>query len=226
VTGIGTTTLTVTGVKDINMDVEYTVAEDPTDAMFFLAAGIVTKSSLTIEKAPIEFLEIELSILGKMGLNHTVTDAGVSENGITKLADIHIEPSELTAFPEKIHARPYPGLNIDNLPFFAVIATQATGKTLIHDWTFEKRAIYYTELDRLGAETILFDPHRIQIVGPRHLRGAELVCPPALRPATILLIGMLAADGVSMLRNVYSINRGYEDLVSRLRSIGAEIEQA
>jgi UDP-N-acetylglucosamine 1-carboxyvinyltransferase len=226
VTGIGTTTLTVTGVKDINMDVEYTVAEDPTDAMFFLAAGIVTKSSLTIEKAPIEFLEIELSILGKMGLTHTVTDAGVSENGITKLADIHIEPSELTAFPEKIHARPYPGLNIDNLPFFAVIATQATGKTLIHDWTFEKRAIYYTELDRLGAETILFDPHRIQIVGPRHLRGAELVCPPALRPATILLIGMLAADGVSMLRNVYSINRGYEDLVSRLRSIGAEIEQA
>lgn len=224
VSGIGTSTLTVTGKEDINVNVEYTVAEDPTDAMFFLAAGIVTKSALTIEKAPIEFLEIELAVLEKMGLTFTLTDAGLSENGITKLANITIEPSELIAFPEKIHARPYPGLNIDNLPFFAVIATQAEGTTLIHDWTFEKRAIYYTELDRLGADTLLLDPHRIQINGPNHLRGAELVCPPALRPATILLIAMLAAEGRSILRNIYSINRGYEDLVTRLRGIGASVE--
>jgi UDP-N-acetylglucosamine 1-carboxyvinyltransferase len=222
--GIGSTTLTITGVADMNQDVSYTVAQDPTDAMFFLASGIVTNSSLTIKNAPIEFLEIELSVLEKMNLNYTVTDAGISENGITKLADIHVEPSELIAYPEKIHARPYPGLNIDNLPFFAVIGTQAEGTTLIHDWTFEKRAIYYTELDRLGADTVLMDPHRIQIIGKSHLRGAELVCPPALRPATILLIGMLAAEGRSILRNIYSINRGYEDLAARLRGIGADIE--
>lgn len=223
--GIGTTTLHVTGVPDIDMDLEYTVAEDPTDAMFFLAAAVATKSSLIIRRAPIEFLEVELAVLEKMGLHFTVTDAGISENGITKLADIAVEPSELVAFPEKIHARPYPGLNIDNLPFFAVIATRAEGTTLIHDWVYEKRAIYYTELDRLGADTVLMDPHRIQISGPRHLRGAELVCPPALRPSTILLIGMLAAEGRSILRNVYSINRGYEDLVERLQSIGARIER-
>jgi UDP-N-acetylglucosamine 1-carboxyvinyltransferase len=166
---------------------------------------------------------VELSILQKMGLRFTTSDAGVSENGITKLVDISISVSKLTAFPEKIHARPYPGLNIDNLPFFAVIATRAQGTTFIHDWVYEKRAIYYTELDRLGAETFLLDPHRIQITGPRRLRGAELVCPPALRPATILLIGMLSASGHSTLRNVYSINRGYEDLVSRLTALGAEI---
>jgi len=224
--GIGTTTLTVIGMEDINTNVSYSVAEDPTDAMFFIAAGIVTGSSLVVEKAPIEFLEIELAILEKMGLKASVISSGVSENGITKLADIHLEPSSLHAFPEKIHARPYPGLNIDNLPFFAVIATKAEGTTLLHDWTFEKRAIYYTELDRLGAETHLMDPHRIQIHGPAHLRGAEVICPPALRPATILLIAMLAAEGTSMLRNIYSINRGYEDLVSRLQSIGASIEQA
>ena len=225
VEGIGTTTLTVHGVSDINLDVEYTVAEDPIDAMFFIAAAAATKSALTVRRAPIEFLEVELAVLEKMGLHYTVTDAGISENGITKLADISFEPSELTAFPEKIHARPYPGLNIDNLPFFAVIATRAEGTTLIHDWVYEKRAIYYTELDRLGADTVLMDPHRIQIHGPSHLRGAELVCPPALRPATILLIGMLASEGRSILRNVYSINRGYEDLVTRLTSIGAKIEQ-
>ena len=67
------------------------------------------------------------------------------------------------------------------------------------------------------------DPHRIYINGPSKLRANELICPPALRPATILLIAMLGASGRSVLRNIYSINRGYENLVERLRSIGAEI---
>ncbi len=222
--GIGSTTLTITGVADINLDVEYTVAQDPTDAMFFIASAIVTHSALTIAHAPIEFLELELAVLEKMDQKFSITNAGVSENGITKLADIALEPSRLVAFPDKIHARPYPGLNIDNLPFFAVIGTVATGTTFIHDWTFEKRAIYYTELDRLGADTRLMDPHRIQIVGPSHLRAAEVVCPPALRPATIILVAMLGAEGRSTLRNVYSINRGYEDIVQRLQTLGASIE--
>jgi UDP-N-acetylglucosamine 1-carboxyvinyltransferase len=226
VEGLGTTTLTITGKADIRTDVTYAIGEDPIDAMFFIACAVTTNSALTVRNAPIEFLEVELEVLEKMGLQFTVDSHAVSENGITKLADIHILPSKLIAFPEKIHARPYPGLNIDNLPFFAVMALKAEGETLIHDWVYEKRAIYYTELDRLGANTLLLDPHRIQIHGPVHLRGAEIVAPPALRPATILLIGMLAAEGRSTLRNVYSINRGYEDLVNRLTSIGAHIEHA
>jgi UDP-N-acetylglucosamine 1-carboxyvinyltransferase len=159
-----------------------------------------------------------------MGLKFTLSNPRLSENGITKLINLHLEPSTLVAFPEKIHARPYPGLNIDNLPFFAVIATQANGTTMIHDWVYEKRAIYYTELDRLGATTILHDPHRISIEGPTILKAAEVICPPALRPATIVLVGMLAAKGRSTLRNVYSINRGYEDIVHRLQQLGASIE--
>jgi UDP-N-acetylglucosamine 1-carboxyvinyltransferase len=222
--GLGTTTLTVTGVRDIRMDVTYAIAEDPIDAMFFIAAAASTHSALTIRRVPIEFLEVELVVLEKMGLIFRLQDAGLAKNSITKLADIHIEPSTLIAFPEKIHPRPYPGLNIDCLPFFAVIATQAEGTTLIHDWVFEHRAIYYVELEKLGAQVLLFDPHRVQITGPSHLRGAELMCPAALRPATVLLIGMLAAEGKSMLRNIYMINRGYEDLVLRLQSIGAHIE--
>jgi UDP-N-acetylglucosamine 1-carboxyvinyltransferase len=224
VEGLGTTTLRVTGCTDINTDISYSIAEDPTDAMFFIASAVTTNSALTIQNAPIEFLEVEMAVLEKMGLEFTVTTRGVSENGITKLVDIAITPSSLVAFPEKIHARPYPGLNIDNLPFFAVMATQAKGETLIHDWVYEKRAIYYTELDRLGAATQLYDPHRIAITGITQLKGAEVVCPPALRPATILLIGMLGASGTSTLRNVYNINRGYENLVTRLKGIGAHID--
>ncbi len=224
VEGVGSTTLRIEGVADINRDVSYSVAEDPTDAMFFLAAAAVTASAITIAAAPIEFLEVELLVLEKMGLAFSLSNQRVSENGITKLVDINVLPSVLVAFPEKIHARPYPGLNIDNLPFFAVIATQAKGMTLIHDWVYEKRAIYYTELDRLGATTILHDPHRISIEGPSRLKAAEVICPPALRPATIILVAMLAAKGRSTLRNVYSINRGYEDIVLRLQRLGASIE--
>ncbi len=221
--GVGTTTLTVTGIPEITHDVEYTLAEDPTDSMFFLAAAIVTKSNITITRCPIDFLELELLKLEKMGFKYSTSKAYLSHNGLTRLVDITTKPSTITALEEKVYARPYPGLNIDNLPFFAVIATQAKGQTLIHDWVYEKRAIYFTELDKLGAETVLADPHRIFITGPTELRAAELICPPALRPATILLIGMLSAEGHSVLRNIYSINRGYENLVERLAGLGAQI---
>lgn len=222
--GIGTTTLTITGVADINQDLEYTLAEDPTDSMFFIAAAIVTHSNITITRCPIEFLELELLVLEKMGLQYTTSKPYFSHNGQTKLVDLKLKASTLVAPAEKVHSRPYPGLNADNLPFFAVIATQAAGQTLIHDWMYEKRAIYFTELDKLGADTVLADPHRIYITGPTQLRATELICPPALRPATILLIAMLGATGRSVLRNIYSINRGYENLVARLASLGADIK--
>lgn len=221
--GVGTTTLKVTGVSSIKQDVEYNLSEDPTDSMFFLAAAIVTNSSITITRCPIEFLELELLKLEKMGFKYKKSKAYLSHNGFTKLVDITTLPSKLVALHEKIHPAVYPGLNIDNLPFFAVIATQTQGQTLIHDWVYEKRAIYFTELDKLGADTVLADPHRIYITGPTPLKPAELICPPALRPATILLIAMLGANGKSVLRNIYSINRGYEKLVERLTSIGANI---
>lgn len=221
--GFGTTTLTVHGIASIDHDVEYTLSEDPTDTMFFLATAILTNSAITITRCPIEFLEIELLKLEKMGFKYKRSPIYLSENKVTKLIDITTKPSKLTALHEKIHPSVYPGLNIDNLPFFAVIATQANGQTLIHDWVYEKRALYFTELDKLGAETVLADPHRIYITGPTPLRATELICPPALRPATILLIAMLGAKGTSVLRNIYSINRGYENLVERLNDLGADV---
>jgi UDP-N-acetylglucosamine 1-carboxyvinyltransferase len=119
---------------------------------------------------------------------------------------------------------PFPGLNIDNLPFFALIAAVAEGSTLIHDWVYENRAIYLCELNKLGANVRLLDPHRVYVEGPTHWSGAEVVCPPALRPAVVILLAMMAAKGTSVLRNVYVIDRGYEDLAARLGSLGAQIE--
>jgi UDP-N-acetylglucosamine 1-carboxyvinyltransferase len=119
---------------------------------------------------------------------------------------------------------PFPGLNIDNLPFFGVIAASAEGETLINDWVYENRSIHMTNLSRLGANITLLDPHRVIVRGPTRWRYQEVICPPALRPAVCLLISMLAARGTSVLRDVYVINRGYEDLAQRLNAVGATIE--
>lgn len=222
--GIGTTTLTVTGLSEIKKDIEYYLSEDPIESMFFLASAIVTNSSIEIKRCPIDFLELELLKLKKMGFKYQLSKKYKAKNGHTNLVDIKTSASKLKALEEKIECRPYPGLNADNLPFFAVIATQTEGTTFLHDWMYEKRAIHFKELDKLGAETLLADPHRIYITGPTKLQAAEVICPPALRPGAIVLIGMLAAEGTSTLRNIYNINRGYEDIIRRLNTIGAKIK--
>ncbi|UQN28911.1 helix-turn-helix domain-containing protein [Brachybacterium kimchii] len=222
--GIGTTTLRVHGKSEIRADVDYAPSEDPIEAMSLIAAAIVTKSSITVRRVPIEFMEIELAVLEDMGFTYDRTEEYLAANGKTRLVDITTHVSDLRAPIDKIHPMPFPGLNIDNLPFFAVIAATAEGQTQLHDWVYENRAIYLTDLNKLGARVQLMDPHRVLIDGSTHWSGAELVCPPALRPAVVILLAMLAAKGTSVLRNVYVINRGYEDLAQRLNALGAQIE--
>lgn len=223
--GIGTTTLRVRGVPSIKKNVTYAPAEDPIEAMMLTAAAITTNSTITIRRVPIEFMSLELLKLQKMGLKYDLTERYKATNGQTDLVDltVHKHNGKLRALPEKIYSRPYPGLNADNLPYFVPIAGVVHGRTLIHDWMYENRAIYYTEMTKVGMQVELADPHRLYIQGPTKFTKADVVCPPALRPASLLLIGMLAADGVSTLRNVYTINRGYEDLAERLNGLGAHI---
>ena len=222
--GIGTSTLVVHGLKEINQNIEYSNSEDPIESMMFISAAIVTDSAITITRAPIDFLALELEKLKRMHLRFKISKKYKSYNGRTDLVDLQILPSKLIALEDKIHANPYPGINIDNLPFFAVIATKAKGQTMIHDWVYENRAIYLTELNRLGADITLADPHRLYITGRTQLKAAQLSCPPALRPAMVILLGMLGATGTSILRNIYMINRGYEEIAERLNSLGADIK--
>ncbi len=223
INGIGTTTLEVYGKKTLKKNIEHTISEDPIEAMFFLSLAITTKSTLTVKRCPIDFLELELLKLEKMGQAYEIVRRYRSRNKKTALVDITMMPSKLTALEDKIHALPFPGVNMDNLPFFVPIAMMAKGKTLIHDWVFENRAVYFTELNRLGANITLIDSHRLEVTGPSRLHSADLTSPPALRPAAIMLVAMLGTKGDSILRSVYSINRGYEDLEGRLQSIGADI---
>jgi UDP-N-acetylglucosamine 1-carboxyvinyltransferase len=223
--GIGSSTLKVRGVANIKKNVSYSPAEDPVEAMTFISAAVTTNSSITIKRAPLEFLELELLKLEKMGLKTEVSQTYKSNNGFTDLVDIkiHKHNGKLIAPAEKIHPNIFPGLNIDHLPYFVPIVAVAKGRTLIHDWVYEDRALMYTEMKKIGVNLELADPHRVFIEGPTRFKPADLVCPSGIRPAVMLLIGMLAAPGTSILRNVYTINRGYEDLAMRLNELGARI---
>ena len=222
--GIGTTTLIIHGVDKINKDVEYYVSEDPIESITFVAVALVTNSEITIKRAPIEFNELELATLEQMGAKFEISPEYLSRNKKTRLVDITVKKSKLHAAKDKLHALPFPGINMDNLPFLGLIATVAEGRTLVHDWSYENRAIYFTELSKLNARIELVDPHRVYISGPTKWKPADIIAPSALRPSVVVLIAMLAAPGISTLRDVYNINRGYEDFAERLNSLGAKIE--
>ncbi len=223
--GIGTSTLTIHGQANIKKNVSYEPSEDPVEAMTFIAAAVVTDSALTIQRAPLEFIELELLKLEKMGLTYDLANPTKAANGYTDLIDvtIHQHHGQLSAPEEKIHPNVFPGLNIDHLPYFVVIAAIANGRTLIHDWVYEDRPLMYIDLKKLNVDLELADPHRVYVTGPNKFKATDLVCPSGIRPAVMLLLAMLAAPGVSTLRNVYTINRGYQDFAERLNSIGANI---
>ncbi|MDO5677081.1 MAG: UDP-N-acetylglucosamine 1-carboxyvinyltransferase, partial [Propionibacteriaceae bacterium] len=178
---------------------------------------------ITVRRCPIEFLEVEFAVLDEMGQELVLSDEYRSHNGKTRLVDVTVVPSDLVAPLDKIHPMPFPGLNIDNLPFFAVICATAEGQSVIYDWVYDNRAIHLKKLSELGANIQLMDAHRLLIIGPTNWRGRRIESPPALRPAVCLLLAALAARGTTTLMDVYVINRGYEDLPQRLNKLGASI---
>jgi len=221
--GVGGTTLRITGVSKLSDVKKYNIIPDPIEAMTFIALAITTKSEMTIKNCPMDFLELEMEKLRVMGQKFQIKDRRKSANGKFDIVDIKFAVSELQALPDKIYGSPFPGLNIDNLPLFVPILTQAKGRTLVHDWVYENRAIYFLDFQKLGANLTLLDPHRVFVEGPTKPRGSELMCPPAIRPAVALLVAMVAATGKSVMRNSYTIERGYEDLAGRLAKVGVKI---
>ncbi len=224
--GIGSSVLTVSGRKNIKKNIEFEPTEDPIEAMMFISAAVATNSRITIKRVPINWIGLEMLKLRKMGLKLDESESYKAANGEIDLADLTVckHDGRLKALEEKVHPNLWPGINADNLPYFVPIASTAKGRTLIHDWMYENRAIYFTELSKIGAQIELVDSHRVYVQGPTKFQAADVNCPPALRPASLLLVGMLAAPGVSILRNVYTINRGYEDIAARLNRLGAQID--
>lgn len=206
--------------------VTYSILEDPIEAFFFLTAAIVTRSHLHVARVPVGFIFLEMRLLRKMGLDVQQGPNYPAANGHSILCDLEIlgHRGSLHALESKIHPNIYPyGINVDNLPAFGAIATVCKGETLLHDWMYERRAAYFALLGDFGVQIELQDMHRAYITGSEALQAAECRLPPALRPASMMLLAALAAPGTSCLRDVSVIGRGYEDLLGRLKSLGGRI---
>lgn len=209
--GIGTTTLKIRGRKLPLKSTTHAVIPDELEASAFAVLGAVTKSNLTIEGVDFEYLDSVLLQLKKMNVDFTIDKSSMT-----------ILPPKASYKSFRIQTGLYPKLVTDHIPPFAVLATQAEGASLIHEWLYEARQSYIRELIKMGANAVIMDPHRVLIVGPTPLYGKE-VASYDIRSGMSMVVAALAAQGKTVISDIEHIDRGYERLEERLRSIGADI---
>lgn len=212
VEGLGTHTLKITGSKNLR-GVEHTIIPDHNEAATFLILGVATNSSLTVVNARKEHLDIVLEKLREFG-----TDFIIRDN------EIEVVPTQELRAVNKIQTLPYPGLPSDIQALFGVLATQATGKTLIFDTMYEGRFNYAVELEKMGAKLSVLNPHQVLVSGPTPLKGT-VIKSYDLRAGAALIIAALAASGKTVIEDIYQVDRGYERIEERLQKIGASIRR-
>jgi UDP-N-acetylglucosamine 1-carboxyvinyltransferase len=211
ISGIGTTTLKIRGRKLPLKNTTHAVIPDELEASAFAVLGAVTRSNLIISGVDFEYLDSVLLQLEKMNVNFSV-----AENSIK------IEPPSKPYKSFRIQSGLYPKLVTDHLPPFVVLATQAEGTNLVHEWLYEARQSYIRELMKMGANAVIMDPHRALIIGPTPLYGKE-VTSFDIRSGMTMVIAALAATGKTTITGVEHIDRGYEKLEERLKAIGVDI---
>lgn len=219
VRGIGTDTLTIDGVSSLH-GAEYTIGPDFMEVGSFIGLAAATGSAIRIKDARPHEHRMTRITFNKLGVSwHDDGDDIVvpAAQELVVQADLH------GAIP-KIDDRPWPGFPTDLMSIVLVVATQARGTILVHEWMFENRLFFVDRLISMGAGVVLCDPHRAVVVGPAKLHG-ETLTSPDIRAGMALLIAALAADGVSTIQNIGQIDRGYERIEERLRGLGAHIER-
>ncbi len=213
ISGIGTHDLAIMGVSSLR-GLEHQIIPDSDAAASYINLAAATKSQMTIENVNTDYLNAALIQFRQMNVN-----IEISENAIKVLKPT----GEYAAFPLKTNI--YPGLMSDQIPPFVVLATQAKGKTLVHEWMYEGRLGYIHELAKIGASAKIIDQHRAEIEGPTPLHGTS-VSSLDVRSGMVMVIATLVAKGISTLHDVEHIERGYEGLVAVLKSVGADIERS
>jgi len=217
--GIGSNVLTITGVKKL-AGCEFTIGADFMEVGSFIGLAAATGGDLHIEGTRPQDLRPAKIAFGKLGISwaHEGTTIHVPRNQMKEVN------CDLGGMIPKIDDAPWPGFPPDLTSIITVVATQVKGTVLIHEKMFESRMFFVDKLIAMGARIVLCDPHRAVVSGPSRLNGSELISPD-VRAGMAMLIAALCADGKSIIRNVYQIERGYENLVDRLSALGARIER-
>ena len=217
--GIGSNILRIRGVPALG-GCTFRIGADFMEVGSFIGLAAATGGEVVIEDADPEHLRMCRIAFGKLGIRWT---AEGGEIRVPSGQEMKVVPDMGGMIPQ-IDDAPWPGFPPDLTSIVTVVATQAEGTVLIHEKMFESRMFFVDKLIAMGAGIILCDPHRAVVTGPRRLRGAVLTSPD-VRAGMAMVIAAMAAQGTSEIRNVYQIERGYENLAERLRSLGAHIER-
>jgi UDP-N-acetylglucosamine 1-carboxyvinyltransferase len=210
--GLGTHTLQITGAKKLR-GAKHIIIPDANEAATFLILGAATGSVLTVKNARAEHLDLVLEKLCEFGVSFEI-----AKNAIT------IIPSRKLQAVRKIETRTYPGVPTDVQAPLGVLATQAAGETLIFDTLFEGRFNYVSELEKMGGQALILNPHQVVFSGKTRLRGT-MIKSYDLRAGAALIIAALIAEGKTIIEDIYQIDRGYERIEERLQKIGARIKR-
>ena len=218
--GIGTNTITIDGVESLK-GVDHTISSDHMEVGSLIAAIAMTHGDATIKNAVPQHMRMTRLVLQKLGVE---TDVRGEDIHVVAKDRYVVEPDIGGAIP---HIKPqiWPGFPSDLTSVATAMATQAEGTVLIHEWMFEARMFWVDALVRMGARLVLADPHRVVVVGPSQLYGTDLRSPD-IRAGMAILAATLCASGQSVISNVEQIDRGFEELDTRLRGLGAKIERA
>jgi UDP-N-acetylglucosamine 1-carboxyvinyltransferase len=212
--GAGTNQLSVKGVQRFQ-GFQHRIMPDHIEAGTFAIAAACTQGQLIIHDAHEEHLNMSANFLLKLGVKLKFLDSHT----------LQIFPSNLVSNSVKIRVGTWPGFPTDLMSPMIVLATQANGVTLCHDWMYESRMFFVDKLIAMGAQITQCDPHRVLVSGPTMLRGQELSSPDIRAGIALMIAALTAKTGRSVIDKAELIDRGYESIDRRLNSLGAHIER-
>ena len=209
--GVGSPTLRIEGRKELQ-GATHTLRGDYIEAASWGVVGAITGGEIEVTGAKAVDLEPTTSVLGEMGLDFDLEDGRFV-----------VRPSKLVAVG-RITTGLWPGFPSDIVSLVTVLATQAHGRTLVHDWMYELRLFALEQLSAMRADLFLCDPHRIIVTGPAKLRCRALDSRD-IRSGMALIAAALAAEGESRVLGIETVERGYSGLVEHLKTLGADVER-
>jgi UDP-N-acetylglucosamine 1-carboxyvinyltransferase len=222
ISGIGSNLLTIEGVDKLG-GTEHTLLPDMIEIGSFIGLAAMTQSEITIKNCRIDMLGIIPEVFKRLGikLEFRGDDIHIPSQERYQI-ETFIDGSILT-----VSDAPWPGFTPDLISIVLVVATQAKGTVLIHQKMFESRLFFVDKLIDMGAQIILCDPHRATVIGldrKQQLKGIKMSSPD-IRAGVALLIAALSANGVSEISNIDQIDRGYQNIDTRLKELGADIQR-
>ena len=213
---VGFHELKISGKKELN-GFEHKMMYDPIEAGTYIILAAVTKGDIVVKNVELNYLYFPLKILKNAGLTIKI------DKQDEDVGSVQIVPWEKIKI-DRIQSMPYPGLPSDLLPLFGVLASQARGATVIHDPLYDGRLEYLKGLRKMGVDIFFSDPHRAIVSGPSNLYGADLGSFDLRAGASLITAGLIAR-GKTVIRDVYQVDRGYEEIDKKLKKIGANIKR-